>query len=154
VATHKHWQAKLFFFNFPFQLAYIFSIFHSNFFKFASLKFKKKNRASRDVWLAFKLAREQVSLLLFQNSFALNFYLFQLSILYFFNRIFVNFYLFQLSILYFFNRIFVNFIYSNFHFLFSQKSKQIFFKLLLEFQFSIFVNSLVNLVFAARSHRR
>jgi hypothetical protein len=44
------------------------------------------------------------------------FYLFQ-------NSFTLNFYLFQLSILYFFNRIFVNFIYSNFHFLISQKSK-------------------------------
>ena len=49
------------------------------------------------------------------------FYLFQ-------NTFALNFYLLQLSILYFFNRIFVNFIYSNFHFLLSQKSKERFFK--------------------------
>ena len=43
------------------------------------------------------------------------------------NTFALNFYLFQLSILNFLNRIFVNFIYSNFHFLISQKSKQTFF---------------------------
>ena len=64
---------KTIFFNFPFQLAYIFSIFDSNFFKFASLKFKKKNRATRDVRLAFKLAREQVSLLFISKYFRAQF---------------------------------------------------------------------------------
>ena len=49
------------------------------------------------------------------------FYLFQ-------NTFTLNFYLFQLSILDFLKRIFVNFIYSNFHFLILQKSKQRFFK--------------------------
>ena len=48
------------------------------------------------------------------------FYLFQ-------NTFLLNFFLFQLSILNFLKRFFVNFIYSNFHFLISQKSKQWFF---------------------------
>ena len=60
---------KTIFSNIPFQLAYIFELFYSNFFKFTSLKFKKKNRPPRDIRLAFKLAREQVSLLFISKHF-------------------------------------------------------------------------------------
>ena len=60
-------------------------------------------------------------LLLNWRASTFHFYLFQ-------NTFLLNFYLFQLSILNFLNRIFVNFIYSNFDFVISQKSKQRFFK--------------------------
>ena len=88
---------KTIFFNFQFQLAYIFSIFHSNFFKFASLKFKKKNRASRDVRLAFKLAREHVSLLFISKHFLAQFLFFPTFNSLFFQYNFGQFYLVQFS---------------------------------------------------------
>jgi hypothetical protein len=96
-------RQNYFFSNFQFQLAYIFSIFHSNFFKFASLKFKKKKialRAMSDLLLNWRASK-------------------------------FHFYLFQLSILYFFNRIFVNFIYSNFQFFDHTKVKRIILQIVL-----------------------
>jgi hypothetical protein len=82
---------KTIFFQFSIPIGVHFFNFSLQFFQFCFFKIQKKNRAARDVRLAFKLAREQVSLLFFLNTFTLNFYFFHLSILYFFNRIFVNF---------------------------------------------------------------
>jgi hypothetical protein len=61
---------KTIFFIFPFQLAYIYL---PQFFQICVLKIQKNNRASRDVRLAFKLAREHVSLLFISKHFLAQF---------------------------------------------------------------------------------